>query len=112
MENETKLRQQRKKNEYAAEKEKKLPSESTKKQPVEADSAPTEDKKIRSWFWMPTRWFPIWLRVILVVALVGAAAMVGAMIGYGIVGEGGDMFEIFNPDTWYHIYDIIYDNVG
>ncbi|SDO07370.1 DNA-directed RNA polymerase subunit beta [Alkalicoccus daliensis] len=111
MDNETKLRQQRKKSNVDT---KKKPAESAEQEQtadVEEQDLKREDKQLRSWFWRPTRWVPIWLRIIIVLALIALAAAVGAMIGYAIIGDGGDMMDVFNRDTWNHIYDIIYDSI-
>ena len=55
------------------------------------------------------RLIPIWLRLVIILLLAFIAMIVGAMIGYGIVGDGTNPFEIFNPETWYQIYDMIFE---
>ncbi|QKS72739.1 DNA-directed RNA polymerase subunit beta [Paenalkalicoccus suaedae] len=55
------------------------------------------------------RIIPIWIRIILVIAALLGSLVVGAMVGYGIVGEGDNPTDVLNPETWYHIYDIIFD---
>ena len=51
------------------------------------------------------RIFPIWLRII-VVSIIGAAALVaGLMIGYGILGDGVPT-DALKKETWQHIIDI------
>jgi len=52
------------------------------------------------------RIIPIWLRIILVILLLFGAAMLGAMIGYGQIGEG-DPSDVFKAETWIHILDIL-----
>lgn len=59
----------------------------------------------------PTRWvqirlFPIWLRVIVVLLLIFAAAMVGLNVGYTVLGDGESQ-GIFKWSTWQHVLDII-----
>ncbi|PYZ92944.1 hypothetical protein CR194_12685 [Salipaludibacillus keqinensis] len=52
---------------------------------------------------------PIWVRLVFIIAAIIGSLALGAMIGYGIVGEGGNPMDVFNPQTWYHIYDIIFE---
>ncbi len=53
------------------------------------------------------RLIPIWLRLIIVIVILFLSLITGAMIGYGVVGDG-NMMGVFERDTWFHIYDIIY----
>lgn len=55
------------------------------------------------------RLFPIWLRLVLLVLALGVSLVLGAMIGFWILGDGGNPMEVFNPQTWFHIYDIIFE---
>jgi polyferredoxin len=57
-------------------------------------------KKIR------IRLFPIWLRILIVLFLIVVCFFVGAMIGYGVIGDGNP-FDVFKKSTWTHIYDIV-----
>jgi len=51
--------------------------------------------------------FGSWImRILVVVVLVAAAAVLGAMIGYGGIGDGNPM-QVLNPGTWTHIFDIM-----
>ncbi|MDY7224242.1 DNA-directed RNA polymerase subunit beta [Halalkalibacterium halodurans] len=52
------------------------------------------------------RAFPIWLRLIVVLFLIAASAVLGLMFGYGVIG-GGAPLDALSPDTWRHILDII-----
>ncbi|TCP19524.1 DNA-directed RNA polymerase subunit beta [Scopulibacillus darangshiensis] len=52
------------------------------------------------------RAFPIWLRLVAIVFFSAFALVAGAMIGYGIVGDG-NVFDVFKVGTWQHIVDII-----
>lgn len=65
-------------------------------------------EKENAWFWKRTRLLPIWFRVLLSLVLILLAAIGGAMIGYSIVGDGNNPMEVLNPETWIHIFDIIY----
>ena len=62
-----------------------------------------EQKEVR---WVQIRLIPIWLRIVIILALVVVAAVVGAMIGYSVMGEGKAM-DVFKPATWQHIFDIM-----
>lgn len=53
------------------------------------------------------RIFPIWLRLIVVAALCAAGLVLGAMVGYGVIGDG-DPQDVLKKETWIHIYDIVF----
>lgn len=65
-------------------------------------------KKKNAWFWKRTRLIPIWFRILLSLVLILLAAVAGAMVGYTLIGDGTNPMEVLNPDTWIHIFDIIY----
>ncbi|TLS35801.1 DNA-directed RNA polymerase subunit beta [Pseudalkalibacillus caeni] len=52
------------------------------------------------------RLIPIWLRVIVVIVLLFISLAAGAMIGYGVIGEG-DPQDVFHKETWQKIVDIV-----
>lgn len=52
------------------------------------------------------RILPIWLRLYIVLTLIGAALFLGMMVGYGGLG-GEDPFDVFKLETWYHIVDLM-----
>lgn len=56
--------------------------------------------------WVQIRLFPIWLRVLLVVALLVLMASLGAMVGYGVIGDG-NAEDALKWETWQHIIDIM-----
>lgn len=60
-------------------------------------------KRVR---WVQIRLIPIWLRIIIILALFFAAAVAGLMFGYGFLG-GGAAKDALKWDTWQHILDII-----
>lgn len=62
-----------------------------------------EQKQVR---WVQIRLIPIWLRIVIILMLVVIAAVVGAMVGYSVIGEGKAM-DVFKPSTWQHIFDIM-----
>ncbi|SEK45395.1 DNA-directed RNA polymerase subunit beta [Carnobacterium iners] len=43
------------------------------------------------------------LKILLVIVVVAIALILGAMVGYGIIGEGNP-FAIFEMQTWSHIF--------
>ncbi|MCP8617468.1 DNA-directed RNA polymerase subunit beta [Salirhabdus salicampi] len=63
-------------------------------------------KKRKSEQKMRKRIFPLWLRIIVVLALAFGALIAGAMIGYGIIGDG-EPKDVINVDTWKHIINIV-----
>jgi hypothetical protein len=52
------------------------------------------------------RLIPIWLRLVIVFVLVLLSGMIGAMVGYGVIGEG-NAWDALKPSTWQHIIDLI-----
>lgn len=59
-----------------------------------------EKKKAR------TRLIPIWLRLLIVAALLVGSVMFGLVVGYAIIGDGHVM-DVFNKSTWTHIVDLV-----
>lgn len=52
------------------------------------------------------RLIPIWLRLIILVFVMGVAVVAGAMFGYGVLG-GGNPMDVLNKETWQHILDLV-----
>ena len=69
------------------------------------EEAAGETQQKKTW-WVQIRMFPIWLRIILVAALIVGAAALGAMVGYGILGDG-EPKDALKWETWQHILDIM-----
>lgn len=59
-----------------------------------------EPRKIR------IRLIPIWLRLILVVLAMAISVLLGAMVGYGVLGDGKPL-DALKPSTWQHIVDLV-----
>lgn len=57
------------------------------------------------------RLIPIWLRVIIVAVLIVFFFFIGAMIGYGVIGDGNP-FDVFKKSTWTHIEQIVNEGTG
>ncbi|WP_413377981.1 DNA-directed RNA polymerase subunit beta [Alkalihalobacillus sp. 1P02AB] len=55
------------------------------------------------------RLIPIWLRIPIVLALIGGCLILGLMFGYGTIG-GQEPTDALKPETWYHILDLIRGN--
>lgn len=71
-----------------------------KQQKAERNKEKKKNKKPRR------RIFPIWLRIIVVLLLCVGGLVLGAMVGYGIIGNG-DPKDVLNMETWQHIIDIV-----
>ncbi|ETP67763.1 DNA-directed RNA polymerase subunit beta [Planococcus glaciei] len=56
--------------------------------------------------WVQIRLFPIWLRILIVVALIALAMVLGVMVGYGVIGDG-EPADALKWETWQHILDIM-----
>ncbi|SFA54918.1 DNA-directed RNA polymerase subunit beta [Anoxybacillus pushchinoensis] len=52
------------------------------------------------------RLIPIWLRLLIVLCLITISTLAGAMVGYGVLGEG-NAWDALKPATWQHIVDLI-----
>ncbi|ELK20674.1 hypothetical protein AF6_2582 [Anoxybacillus flavithermus TNO-09.006] len=65
-----------------------------------------EKKQKRSLRRPRRRLIPIWLRLVIVFVLVLLSGMIGAMVGYGVIGEG-NAWDALKPATWQHIVDLI-----
>ncbi|MED1672292.1 DNA-directed RNA polymerase subunit beta [Pallidibacillus thermolactis] len=65
-----------------------------------------EKQRVRKPKKLRVKLIPIWLRIIIVLVLVVVFFLIGAMIGYGVIGEGSPS-DVFKPSTWSHITDII-----
>ena len=71
------------------------------KKEQEAETKHAEKKnKIR------IRLIPIWLRVIIIIALIFVSMTIGAAVGFGVLGDG-KASDVFKPSTWTHIIDLI-----
>jgi hypothetical protein len=70
----------------------------------EENAAIAEEKpKKQKW---RIRLIPIWLRLVIIVAVMAIAVVAGAMFGYGILG-GGNPMDVLNKETWQHILDLV-----
>ncbi|MDN7244742.1 DNA-directed RNA polymerase subunit beta [Planococcus shenhongbingii] len=56
--------------------------------------------------WVQIRLFPIWLRIVIVIALIALAMVLGVMVGYGVIGDGNPQ-DALKWETWQHIIDIM-----
>ena len=57
-------------------------------------------------FWVQIRMIPIWLRLILIILLIGIVTVIGLRIGYSYIGDGNPE-DVLKKETWVHIFDII-----
>ena len=81
------------------------PTKKVSKRKEHKEEVVPENEQKKTW-WVQIRLFPIWLRIILVLALVVLAAALGAMVGYGILGDG-EPRDALKWETWQHILDIM-----
>lgn len=70
-----------------------------KEQEAEIKHAENENK-------IRIRLIPIWLRVIIIIALIFVSMTLGAAIGYGVLGDG-KASDVFKPSTWTHLIDLV-----
>jgi hypothetical protein len=52
------------------------------------------------------RMLPIWLRLIIIAGLIILSVILGALVGYSVIGNG-EAIDVFQKATWTHIYEII-----
>jgi DNA-directed RNA polymerase subunit beta len=71
--------------------------EAEKKNVVEQ---PVSQKRVR------IRLIPIWLRIVLLAVMIVVSLVGGAMIGYGVLGDG-KASDVFKQSTWTHIIDLV-----
>lgn len=64
------------------------------------------EPKAESSSWVQIRLFPIWLRIVLVLAILAVAMILGVMVGYGVLGDG-EAADALKWRTWKHIIDIM-----
>lgn len=55
----------------------------------------------------PIRYLPVWLRLLIVIALCFAGLVVGLMVGYGLIGDGENPQDVLKIEFWESIYDYI-----
>ena len=76
----------------------------------ESDADPIAHKpnasKNKQTKWVQIRLFPIWLRVIIIFALLIIAIGTGLTVGYSVLGDG-ESSEVLKWSTWQHLIDII-----
>jgi hypothetical protein len=65
-----------------------------------------EQRALRLWKRERIRMVPIWLRLVIVAVLIVVSIVTGAMIGYGVIGDGQPL-DVLKPSTWQHIIDIV-----
>lgn len=51
---------------------------------------------------------PVWLKVLLVLVLSLFALAIGLIIGFTIIGDGGEPLDILKMETWKHIYELVW----
>lgn len=74
-----------------------------------AEQKTHKQEEPKTTWWVQIRLFPIWLRILIVTALLVGAAALGAMVGYGVIGDG-NAGDALKWDTWQHIINIMSGN--
>lgn len=64
------------------------------------DDGIDENKRVR------VRLFPIWMRIVIIAVLFFLLVIIGAVIGYSVIGEGS-FTEVFQKSTWTNIFDLV-----
>ncbi|MCG6796373.1 DNA-directed RNA polymerase subunit beta [Geobacillus sp. YHL] len=72
----------------------------------QAQSLPPEGEAAAPRRFVRTRLIPIWLRLIIVAALMAISLAAGAVVGYSAIGDGA-WLDVFRPSTWQHILDFV-----
>lgn len=65
-----------------------------------------EQREERAKVRVRVRLIPIWLRMIIVIALLALSIIAGAAFGYSVMGNG-KATDIFDKSTWAHVVDLI-----
>ncbi|WP_377887450.1 DNA-directed RNA polymerase subunit beta [Alkalihalobacillus sp. R86527] len=81
-------------------------NETSEIKPMNDEGKKTKDKSKIKERKPRIRLIPIWLRLILVTLLLALSLVAGAMIGYGVIGEGSPG-DVFKKETWMKISDIV-----
>lgn len=71
---------------------------------VNNTKTPQKDEKPTKW--VQIRLIPIWLRIIIIIALIFIAAIVGLTVGYSVLGDGNSS-DVLEWSTWQHLLDIV-----
>ncbi|XXM72871.1 DNA-directed RNA polymerase subunit beta [Lysinibacillus sphaericus] len=86
--------------------EKELVQEAKTRETVKAEKKVKHKEEPKPKRWVRVRMLPIWLRIVLVIVLLAASLALGAMVGYGVIGDGNPA-DVFKKETWQHIIDIV-----
>jgi hypothetical protein len=86
--------------------EKELVQEAKTRETIKAEKKENRINEAKPQRWVRVRMLPIWLRILLVFLLLAASLVLGAMVGYGVIGDG-DPTDVFKKETWQHIIDIV-----
>ncbi|MCA1055134.1 DNA-directed RNA polymerase subunit beta [Rossellomorea aquimaris] len=87
--------------------EKELVQEAKTRETVKAEKKKEKQKEeAKPKRWVRVRMLPIWLRILLVILLLAASLSLGAIIGYGVIGDGNPT-DVFKKETWQHVVDIV-----
>ncbi|WP_051189183.1 DNA-directed RNA polymerase subunit beta [Halalkalibacillus halophilus] len=97
------LAKKNKEAESNAEQKKKQPEDKSKRKEVREEKKKEKGTKPKG----RVRYIPVWLRFILIIAIAVTALIVGLMVGFGVIGEGGDPSDVLDRSMWEDLYDYI-----
>jgi Na+-transporting methylmalonyl-CoA/oxaloacetate decarboxylase beta subunit len=66
----------------------------------------TKEEQVKKTERIRVRIIPIWARILLVLVFMAVSALVGIVIGYGVIGSGNPA-DAFDQSTWQHIIDLV-----
>ena len=89
--------------------EKDLLQEEKTRESIKAEKKSKQQEESKPKRWVRVRMLPIWLRILLFVLLLAGSLVLGAMVGYGVIGDGNPS-DVFKAQTWQHIIDIVKKN--
>lgn len=78
----------------------------TREQSKKQNDIPNEKQASRRAGANRIRLIPVWAKLLLVIVLAAVALAAGAMVGYGVIGDGKPT-DALKKSTWTHIIDIV-----
>jgi hypothetical protein len=73
---------------------------------VKLEKKQQDETSKRSSSFVRVRLIPIWLRLLLVTSILVISLLLGAIIGYGVIGDGKPL-DALKISTWTHIRDMV-----
>lgn len=76
------------------------------KRAEQAKEAQSSEEQAQTAGKVRVRLIPIWLRLVLLVVAMILCVTLGAMVGYGMLGDGNAL-DVLKESTWTHIVDLV-----